>query len=212
MQGCQWIQSMRWTHIVRGGLLLAWITCWGVACTPTLMELPDAASDSPETLDQQIYRIGTEDVLEVMVWKNPDLSREVNVRPDGKFSLPLLGEVRASGRTVPEVTAEISKRLQVYYKEPPKVSVIVQQVNSYAIYIMGSVEQPGKYVVKTGTTFLQALALAGGLTGFAAPNKIVLRRHGDHGEEQAFRIRYKEVLAGRAKNVMMQPGDTVIVP
>ena len=212
MQGYQWIWSMRWAHVVRGGLLLAWITCWGVACTPTLMDLPDATSDSLETLDQQTYRIGTEDVLEVMVWKNPDLSREVSVRPDGKFSLPLLGEVRASGRTVPDVTAEISERLQVYYKEPPKVSVIVQQVNSHAIYVMGSVGQPGKYVVKTGTTFLQALALAGGLTEFAAPNKIVLRRHGTNGEDQAFRIRYKEVVAGRANNVMMQPGDTVIVP
>ena len=176
------------------------------------MDLPDAASDSPQTLDQQTYRIGSEDVLEVMVWKNPDLSREVNVRPDGKFSLPLLGEVMASGRTVPEVTAEISERLQVYYKEPPKVSVIVQQVNSYAIYVMGSVEEPGKYVVKTGTTFLQALAMAGGFKEYAVPNKIVLRRHGTDGEEQAFQVRYKEVVVGRAKNVMMQPGDTVIVP
>jgi polysaccharide export outer membrane protein len=176
------------------------------------MDLPDAASDSPQTLDQQTYRIGSDDVLEVMVWKNPDLSREVSVRPDGKFSLPLLGEVMASGRTVPEVTAEISERLQVYYKEPPKVSVIVQQVNSYAIYVMGSVGQPGKYVVKTGTTFLQALAIAGGFKEYAVPNKIVLRRHGTDGEEQAFQVRYKEVVVGRAKNVMMQPGDTVIVP
>lgn len=212
MQGRRWIRSIGWAHVVRSGLLLAWITCWGVACTPTLMDLPDAASDSPQTLDQQTYRIGSEDVLEVMVWKNPDLSREVSVRPDGKFSLPLLGEVMASGRTVPEVTAEISERLQVYYKEPPKVSVIVQQVNSYAIYVMGSVGQPGKYVVKTGTTFLQALAIAGGFKEYAVPNKIVLRRHGTDGEEQAFQVRYKEVVVGRAKNVMMQPGDTVIVP
>jgi len=212
MQGCRWIRSMEWAHVVRGGLLLGWITCWGVACTPTLMDLPDAASNSPETLGQQTYRIGPEDVLEVMVWKNSDLSRAVSVRPDGKFSLPLLGEVRASGRTVPEVAAEISERLQAYYREPPKVSVMVQQVNSHAIYVMGSVGQPGKYVVKTGTTFLQVLALAGGFTDFAAPNKIVLRRHGADGEEQAFRIRFKEVVAGRAQNVMMQPGDTVIVP
>ena len=212
MQGRRWIRSIGWAHVVRSGLLLAWITCWGVACTSTFRDLPDVALDSSQTLDQQTYRIGSEDVLEIMVWKNPDLSREVSVRPDGKFSLPLLGEVMASGRTVPEVTAEISKRLQVYYKEPPKVSVIVQQVNSYAIYIMGSVEQPGKYVVKTGTTFLQALAIAGGFKEYAVPNTIVLRRHGTDGEEQAFRVRYKEVVAGRSKNVMMQPGDTVIVP
>jgi polysaccharide export outer membrane protein len=158
------------------------------------------------------YLIGPEDVVEVMVWKNPDLSRVVTVRPDGKISLPLIGDVQAAGRTAPQLTAGITEQLKPYYKEPPQVSIIVQQVNSYAIYFLGQVAAPGKYVVKTGTTFLQAVALAGGFTEFASTNKIVLRRRVNGGKEAAIGIRYKDVISGKQKNIVLKPGDTIIVP
>ncbi len=131
------------------------------------------------------YQIGPEDVVEVMVWKNEDLSRVVSVRPDGKISLPLIGDLVAAGQTAEQLKASIAKSLKQYYKEPPQVSVIVQQVNSYVIYILGQVQTPGRYVVKSGTTFLQALSLAGGFTTYANTKRIVLRRQRPEGKARS---------------------------
>ncbi len=184
------------------------------ACARQAVQLPAPGvaprSDQAGEISQD-YRLGPEDVIEVMVWKNADLSRTVTILPDGKISLPLIGDVQAAGHTVPGLTAEITQRLETYYKEPPQVSVIVQQVNSYAIYILGEVANPGKQVVKTGTTFLHAIALAGGFTAFAATKRILIRRvNGEH--ETAIGIRYRDVIVGRQKNIVLQPGDIVIVP
>jgi polysaccharide export outer membrane protein len=181
------------------------------SCTPPEVRLP-APPPEEQSLSQD-YLIGPEDVVEVMVWKNPDLSRVVNVRPDGKISLPLIGDLQAAGLTAEQLRDEVTKKLKVYYKEPPQVSVIVRQVNSYAIYILGEVRSPGRYVVKTGTTFLQAVTLAGGFTDFAATNRIMVRRRGKKGaKETVIHIRYKDVIAGKQDNILLKPGDTLIVP
>ena len=159
------------------------------------------------------YAIGPEDVLEVLVWKNADLSKVVTVRPDGMISLPLVGEIRVAGRTAATLREIIRERLGDFQKVP-EVSVIVQEVNSYNIYLLGEVAQPGKYQLKSHVTLLQAISLAGGFTPFSSRNKIKVLRKG-YGEVQAqtFKIRYKDILKGDAdKNILLMSGDTIIIP
>src|ERR671931_269858 len=176
------------------------------ACAPqgvqTLTSMP---SQEEEALSQD-YIIGSEDSVEVQVWKNPDLSRTVTVRPDGKISLPLIGDVPAAGQTAAQLTEAVTEKLKTYYKEPAQVTVIVTQVNSYAIYVLGEVKGQGKHVVRSGTTFLQAISLAGGFTPFASKNKITLRRRGSDSKESAIPIRYRDVLTGRQANLHLKPG------
>jgi len=158
------------------------------------------------------YRIGAEDVVEVMVWKNVDLSREVTVLPDGKIAMPLIGDVQAAGLTSQQLVADIAAKLEAYYKEPPQVSVMIRPVKGFDIYILGDVATPGKQVVKPGTSFLQAIAIAGGFTRFAKTSKIILRRQMVGGDEVAISIDYKAVVAGVERNLRLKPGDTIIVP
>jgi polysaccharide export outer membrane protein len=159
------------------------------------------------------YVLGAADVVEVLVWKNPDLSKTVTVRPDGKISLPLIGDVQAAGLTAAQLSEKIGEQLAPYYKEPTPVSVVVQEVNSYAVYILGEVRNPGKYVVKSGTTFIQAIALAGGFTEFASTNKItLLRRNDTNTKDIPMGIRYRDVVSGHQNNIVLKPNDNIIVP
>jgi polysaccharide export outer membrane protein len=171
----------------------------------------ETATDQEFSAD---YEIGPEDVLEVLVWKNDALSKVVTVRPDGKISLPLIGDVQASGLTADQVKEIIIGKLTEYYKEPPPVSLIVQQANSYVIYIMGEVQRPAQYQVKRGTSFLQAIALAGGFTPFASTNNmVVLRRDNDNNKQTAIPVQYKGIISGRnlENNILLKPGDTIII-
>jgi polysaccharide biosynthesis/export protein len=192
-----------------------------VACGIFLPLLFSCAQQTPKLSpipvdDQGIsqdYLIGPEDVVEVTVWKNADLSRVVNVRPDGKMSLPLIGDVQAAGYSAVQLKDKITEQLNAYYKEPPQVSVIVQQINSYAIYILGEVRNPGKYVVKTGTTFLQAISLAGGFTEFASTNRILLKRKVEESNsESSMNVKYKAIISGMQRNILLKSGDTIIIP
>lgn len=162
----------------------------------------------------QDYLIGPEDVLEILVWKNADLSRVVNVRPDGKFSLPLIGDVQAAGRTTVQLAEQIIEKLMAYYKERPHVSIVVQQVNSYAFYILGEVRNPGRHIMKGGATILQGITLAGGFTEFASTNKILLLRieNSNNNKEIRMKVRYKDIISGKQDNILLKPGDTIIVP
>jgi len=191
---------------------------WGI-----LLSILGACSHQPiqqslkPTINQEIsadYRIGPQDVLEVLVWKNDALSKVVTVRPDGKISLPLIGDVQAAGLTAHQVNEDVTERLKAYYREPPQVSLIVQQVNSYVIYILGEVQRPDQYAVKRGTTFLQAIALAGGFTPFASTNDIlVLRKDGQNNNQMIFKIRHKDILVGKyeGNNILLMSGDTIII-
>jgi polysaccharide export outer membrane protein len=140
----------------------------------------DGAEKSSLTVTPD-YIMGPEDVLEITVWKNADLSKQVQVRPDGRISLPLIGDVSAVGRTAAQLTEEISARLKSYM-ENPTVSILVREVNSYQIYVLGEVNAPGKYPLKSKTTLLQAITIAHGFTQVAARNKIVVFRFGKDGE------------------------------
>ena len=163
------------------------------------------------------FVLGPEDLIDVVVWKNPDLSRQVVIRPDGKISLPLIGDVPANGLTADQLAEDIAERYKAF-KENPSVSVNVVQVNSYFVFIVGEVNGPGKLPLKSYTTVLQALSLAGGFTQFAARNDIQVVRNVTSADGQVkelrIPIRYDDLISeeGGVYNLTLKSGDTVIVP
>ena len=160
------------------------------------------------------YIIGPEDVLDITVWRNADLSKQVAVRPDGKISLPLIGDVVAVGKSTSQLSEAIAGKLKEF-KENPQVSIIVKEVNSYAMYVLGEVAKPGKYPLKTKTTLLQAITVASGFTGTAARNKIVVFRLGKEGEGQTkIKASYDDIVLrdGSNQNIELKPGDLIVVP
>lgn len=163
------------------------------------------------------FLLGPEDVLEVTVWRNQDLSRTVVVRPDGKISLPLIGDIQASGLNASQVAAKIAARL-TEFKENPNVSVSLKEVNSYFIYVLGEVLKPGKYPLKSYATVLQGVSMAGGFTSFASKNRMqVIRTHmNEDGKENQIRIPvpYNELVSGKGEieNFILKSGDTIVVP
>jgi polysaccharide export outer membrane protein len=160
------------------------------------------------------YTIGPEDVLEITVWRNTDLSKVVAVRPDGRISLPLIGDVGAAGRTAAELAEAIAEKLKEF-KENPQVSIVVKEVNSYAMYVLGEVTRPGKYPLKSKTTLLQAITLASGFTPAAARNKIVVFRFGEQGgKDIKIKASYDDIIMRdeSPQNIQLKPGDTIVVP
>jgi len=160
------------------------------------------------------YIIGPEDVIEISVWKNKALSKTVKVRPDGKISLPLIGDIKAAGLTPTQLKKVIESNVS-RYQQTAIASVIVTEVNSYRIFILGEVKSPGAFQMKTRTSVLQAIALAGGFTEFASKNKMVLiRRKKDGSGDEKIRIRFKDLVYKKYKdkNVILKPGDTIFVP
>ena len=160
------------------------------------------------------YFIGPEDVLTITVWRNVDLSREVTVRPDGKISLPLIGDITAVGRTPSQLSEDISAKLKEY-KENPQVSIVVKEVNSYAIYVLGEVAKPGKYPLRSKTTLLQGITIASGFTPTAARNKMVVFRFAKDGQGQVkIKASYDDIVLrdGSNQNIELKPGDQIVVP
>ncbi|MBI2399450.1 MAG: polysaccharide biosynthesis/export family protein [Deltaproteobacteria bacterium] len=158
------------------------------------------------------YVIGIEDVIEISVWKNPDLSKTVMVRPDGMISLPLVGELKAAGLTPEQLRDALNVALQEY-QETVVTSVIVQEVNSYRIFILGEVMSPGTYTMTRRMSVIQAIALAGGFNPFAS-RKIVLVRENGNSMAEKIEIRFDDIIdtdARRDKNLILKPGDTVFV-
>jgi polysaccharide export outer membrane protein len=159
-----------------------------------------------------IFVIGNDDVLAINVWKEPDISRSIPVRSDGKISLPLAGEVQAAGLTPLALEKDIAGKLKNYISEP-EVTVMVQQVNSQKFNVLGQVARPGSYTIANSPTVLDALALAGGFRDFAKKKSIYVLRQGPTGESR-IAFNYKDVSQGKnmSQNIKLQPGDTVIVP
>ena len=170
-----------------------------------------ASPSGPATADPN-YVIGPQDIVDVSVWKEPDLSRSVPVRPDGKISLPLLNDVQASGLTPGQLGAKITSDLAKYMTNP-QVTVIVSQINSQRIYILGEVARAGSFTLLPNMTVLQALSDAGGLTTFANSKKIYVLRQ-ENGKQQKIPFNYKDVISGKetSQNVELKSGDTIIVP
>lgn len=170
------------------------------------------AASQPQAQELEAYKIGPEDVLNISVWKNEDLSRTVPVRPDGMISLPLLNDVQAAGLTAMQLRDVLTKKL-TEYEPSPEVSVIVTEVNSFRVSILGEVQRPARYDLRSPTTVLDAIALAGGFKDFAATDRIViLRPQGKTMKRMPFN--YKKVIAagGEGENFFLQPGDIIMVP
>jgi polysaccharide export outer membrane protein len=158
------------------------------------------------------YLIGAEDRLLVSVWKEPDLTASVPVRPDGNISLPLIHDVRAVGQTPMQLAAHITARFKQFLAEP-RVTIIVIEINSRRFYILGEVARPGAFPLLPNMTVLQALSTAGGFREFANPSKIYVLRN-VNGKATKHPFNYKDVIAGKRieQDIELKPGDTVVVP
>jgi len=158
------------------------------------------------------YVIGPEDILDINVWKEPDMTRTVPVRPDGKITLPLINDVQAAGSTPQQLAANVTEKLRKFLTEP-QVTVIVTAINSQRVFVVGEVLRAGAFPLIPGMTVLQALAASGGFTTFADVKRIHVMRlvNGKHTE---LPFNYREVLKGDNpdQNIKLEPGDTVVVP
>lgn len=156
------------------------------------------------------YRLGPEDVIDVFVWKESELTTTVVIRPDGRISLPLSGELEASGKTAVQLQQEITEKLRQYIAQPV-VNVMVKQVNSLKISVLGEVRKPDVYRIKNRVTVLDAIAMAGGFTDLAKPNRVIVLRNTSSGP-QRIKINIKQVVADDARAPFyLQPLDTVYV-
>ena len=190
-----------------------------VAATPA--SVPDAAAvDKPAAatnIETAIlnsandYRIGPEDLLDISVWKNPELSRTVPVRPDGKVSLPLVNDIQAAGLTPTELRQQLIDRLAEFIPAP-EVAVIVREVHSMKVAVVGAVRTPGRYELKSAATVLEMIALAQGFTDFASRDRIVILRQ-ENGESKRIPFNYRKVAAGDEQaNLIVHAGDIIVVP
>ena len=183
------------------------MACIAVASVAVPLQAQEMASQfGPD------YLVGPGDVLEVSVWKEEALTKQVVVLPDGRISFPLIGEVQAAGRTLPDLKQEISKRM-VKYAPKEEVNLEVKQVNSMLIYVIGRVNQPGRFALNTNVNVLQALSIAGGLNPFAKRNDIkIFRREGTATKVLPFK--YDQVTVGEKleQNITLQRGDVIVVP
>lgn len=172
---------------------------------PTLVMLVAARAGAGE------YVIGPEDVLDISVWNNTTISRTVPVRPDGMISLPLLNDVRAAGQTPLQLRDDLMTKLTAYMPSP-EVSVIVREVHSPKVSVVGSVKKPGRFELKAASTVLDLLALAEGVDEFASPSRIVVLRN-ERGVTRRLRFNYNKVKAGEdQENFLLRPGDIIVVP
>lgn len=191
--------------------LAAVVAVAGCSHLPWSAPQGELAGEFPQpTIDA--YRMGASDVIEVQVWKEPELTRTVIVRSDGKVSLPLLGEVAAAGKTTGEFEAELAACYRDFVANPV-VTVMVVQPNSSKFYVTGQVMRPGEYSLPRGLTVLQAISTAGGFTEWANERGLVLIRRAG-GEQQHMRIDYKKIISGSRPqdNCLLLPGDTIVVP
>jgi polysaccharide biosynthesis/export protein len=158
------------------------------------------------------YVIGASDVLNVTVWREPTLSGSILVRPDGMITMPLLGDVQASGQSPQQLSDQIALRLKKFYQDP-KVSVIVTQIHSKMVFLLGEVNKKGPVEMTSGMTLLEAISSAGGLTDFANAKRIYILRNQEKGSQLRIPVKYKNALKGdSSSNLPLKPGDTIVVP
>lgn len=174
-----------------------------------LVSLPALAATPP---GEQAYLIEAGDVLEISVWREEDMQRAVIVRPDGGLSYPLVGDVQARGKSVEQLQAEVTDKLKKYIPDPV-VTVAVQQLSGNVIYVIGKVNRPGNFPVVRTVDVVQALAMAGGMTPYAAANKIRILRRAD-GRQSAIPFAYGDIEKGEKleQNILLRAGDVVVVP
>jgi len=193
---------------VAGRIVVSFVLAWVVLASPGWGAEPGGTQAVvPE------YRIGPGDVLNIEVWKDAALSRQVAVLPDGKISFPLIGELTAGDRTVAELKKEIESKISRFVPDSP-LTVEVRQVNSLHVYVLGRVNAPGRFILTSNVTVLQALAIAGGPNAFANRSKIRIFREKGGKTTMSPPFDYDEVTAGRniETNVLLERGDVIHVP
>src|SRR5664279_1310552 len=202
-------------RLLKWALLLGVLTSLAVAQDAGNPAAATAAKPAPSAtgVRPDSYVIGAEDVLSVYVWKEPDMSKTVPVRPDGMISLPLVGEIKASGYTpvqLQEVLAEAMKKLI----SDPQVTVVVEKVSSLSFNIVGEIGRPGYYPLTRRMTVLDAIAMAGGFKDFAKTKKVYVLRTAANGTQERLPFNYKDVINGKSQqqNIELQPRDTIVVP
>ena len=171
---------------------------------------PKTAEEAAKPTDDAEYRIGPQDVLQIDVWKEPEITRTIPVRPDGKISLPLLNDVQAAGLTAMQLAGKIREGLTKYLTNP-QVTVTVTQINSRRVYVTGEVAKSGALPLLPGMTALQALSSSGGFTQFAREKGIYILRT-ERGKQVKLPYSYRDVLKGRQEDIVLQPGDVIVVP
>jgi polysaccharide export outer membrane protein len=201
-------------------LVLAWMAGFAQAGSAQKKSDNKASSKPAEAKQEQkapdvdaaTYIIGPEDMLDINVWKEPDNSKTVPVRPDGKISVPLLNDVMAAGLTPMQLQAVLTEGLKKFISEP-QVTVIVTAVNSRRVYVLGEVARTGALPMLPNMTVLQALSAAGGLSQYAKMNGIYVLRT-ENGRQVTLPFNYKEVVRGKRpeQNILLKPGDTIVVP
>src|SRR5260370_4271258 len=186
------------------------------AATETAAQKTEASAKSATAslvaLNDAEYKIGPQDILRIDVWKEAEVSRAVPVRPDGKISLPLLNDVQAAGLTPMQLSGVIADGLKKYMNDP-QVTVSVSEINSRRIYVAGEVTRAGAFPLLPNMTVLQALSSSGGFTQFARPKNIYVLRV-EEGKQVKHPFNYKDVVSGKKpeQNVLLQPGDVIVVP
>jgi polysaccharide export outer membrane protein len=196
-------------HLITALLLFVAATVPGLGCTQRLAKATPDQNHAPGAGE---YTIGPEDVLQISVWKNEAMSQTVPVRPDGKISLPLLNDLQAAGLTPTELRNILTKKLAEYIPTP-EVSVIVREVHSFRVSVIGEVRRPGRYELRSRATVLDVLAQAEGFTEFASRSRIViLRPEGTTMKRISFNYNKAISANGEAENFFLQPGDVVLVP
>lgn len=189
------------------------ITASGQSDPSAAAPVAQSGTPMPGVRSDATYVIGADDVLSISVWKEPDLSRSVTVRSDGKISLPLVGDLQAEGRTPSQLEQSITAELRSYISEP-QVAVIVQQTNSLKFNILGQVTKPGSYPLNSGITIVDAIATAGGFKDFAKKKSIYILRPDSSGKDTHINFNYEKFIKGKntAQNIYLKPHDTIIVP
>ena len=203
--GCMLLSSIAWAQS-------APVKSSAISARATAANAPATASPRSAAHDDT-FIIGKNDVLAIAVWKEPEISRSIPVRSDGKISLPLVGEIQAAGETPLKLEQNIAAKLKSYIEEP-EVTVIVQQINSQKFNILGMVSRPGEYPLVGSATVLDAIALAGGFRDFAKQKSIYVLRQNPDGTQTRLPFNYKEVVKGRnpGQNIALQARDTIVVP
>ena len=206
-------------HVAIGLFVLLSFVCSSVYLTNTssaatsawAQSVKDEPGESPAQVPKN-YVIGLGDVLEVFVWRNDQLSRELVVRPDGKISLPLIQDIQAEGLTVLQLRDEITRMFDKHINNP-RVTVLVRQINSYKVSVLGRVLRPGVYPITGSTTLLEAISMAGGFSEWANKKKISVITH-QAGKEEKITVNYKKIASGEdpGQNITLKRGDTIIVP
>ena len=181
-------------------------------CSAIIITFSSTAMAIDSDTDQNYYKIGSGDLLEIITWKEEDFTREVFVRMDGKITVPLLDDIHAAGLTTMQIKKEIETKLKEFI-ENPVVTVNVKNPLSQKFYILGEVVNTGEYQLVKKLTILQAFALAGGFTEWASKNEIILLRNED-GTDKLIRVNYKNIIKGKdlSQNVSIKVNDTIIVP